>query len=61
MISLQAVGSQKVDEFATALVKIAGVEDVILHDLEGVAYLKVDNQQLDRPALQQLINQYTEA
>jgi predicted MFS family arabinose efflux permease len=61
LISLQAVGSQKVDEFATALVKIAGVEDVILHDLEGVAYLKVDNQQLDRPALQHLINQYTEA
>ncbi|MBK8814300.1 MAG: MFS transporter [Methylococcaceae bacterium] len=61
LISLQAVGSQKLDEFATALVKIAGVEDVILHDLEGVAYLKVDNQQLDRPALQQLINQYTEA
>lgn len=61
LISLQAIGSQKIEEFATALVKIAGVEDVILHDLEGVAYLKVDNQQLDRPALQQLINQYTEA
>jgi hypothetical protein len=40
------------------MLKIKGVEDITLHYDEGVVYLKVDNQQLDRDQLQSLITQY---
>lgn len=61
LISLQAIAGAKTQEFAAALVNIAGVEDVVFHDREGVAYLKVDNQQLDRQALQALIEYYSDS
>jgi hypothetical protein len=41
------------------MVKIVGVEEVTLHYEEAVAYLKVDNQKLDRDGLQYLISSYT--
>jgi predicted MFS family arabinose efflux permease len=59
LISLQSVTEQRADEFTSAMLKLKGVEDVTLHYEEGVAYLKVDNQQLDRQQLQSLITQYT--
>jgi len=38
--------------------KIIGVEEITLRYDEAVAYLKVDNQQLNRDQLQGLITQY---
>ncbi|WP_411728440.1 MFS transporter [Methyloglobulus sp.] len=61
LISLQSFTDQRADEFASEMLKLPGVEDVTLHYQEGVAYLKVDNQQLDRHELQQLITKYTQA
>lgn len=61
LISLQEIGAKKADEFTGELLKISGIEDVIVHDQEGVAYLKVDNQQLDRESLQRLIVKFSAA
>ena len=61
LISLQSVTEQRADEFTSEMLKLKGVEDVTLHYQEGVAYLKVDNQQLDRQELQLLITKYTHA
>jgi predicted MFS family arabinose efflux permease len=58
LISLQSVTEQRAAEFTSAMLKLKGVEDVTLHYEEGVAYLKVDNQQLDRQELQLLITKY---
>lgn len=58
LISLEALTSEQAEKFADELLKINGVEEVTLHHSEGVAYLKVDNQQLDKERLQALINQY---
>jgi predicted MFS family arabinose efflux permease len=61
LISLQSFTGQRADEFASEMLKLPGVEDVTLHYQEGVAYLKVDNQQLDRHELQRLVTKYTQA
>ena len=61
LISLQSVTEQGADEFSLEMLKLKGVEDVTLHYNEGVAYLKVDNQLLDRQELQLLITKYTQA
>jgi predicted MFS family arabinose efflux permease len=61
LISLQSItGRTQADEFASKMLKIPGVEDVTLHYHEGVAYLKIDNQQLDRQALQSVIAKYAQ-
>ncbi|WP_036307250.1 MFS transporter [Methyloglobulus morosus] len=60
LISLQSVTEQRADEFTLEMLKLKGVEDITLHYDEGVAYLKVDNQQLDRQELQLLITKYTQ-
>lgn len=60
LISLQSVTEQGADEFTLEMLKLKGVEDITLHYDEGVAYLKVDNQQLDRQELQLLITKYTQ-
>ncbi len=59
LISLQAIEPAKTDEFASELLKVNGVEDLIVHNQEGVAYLKVDNQKLDKQYLQQQIARYS--
>ena len=61
LISLQAITGAQADEFATEMLKQPGVEDITLHYQEGVAYLKVDNQLLDRQALQAIITKYTQS
>ncbi|MDP2100584.1 MAG: MFS transporter [Methylobacter sp.] len=58
LISLEQLGEQEAREFVADMLKIVGVVEITPHYQEAVAYLKVDNQQLDREQLQQLINQY---
>ncbi|MGZ8152840.1 MAG: MFS transporter [Methylovulum sp.] len=58
LISLENLDEQNARAFLVELLKINGVEEVTPHFEEAVAYLKVDNQQLDGAQLQQLINQY---
>jgi len=58
LISLEQLSEQEANDFAAVVLKISGVEDITLHHEEAVAYLKVDNQQLDRDQLQQLITRY---
>lgn len=60
LISLQSITGTQVDGFASEMLKLPGVEDVTLHYQEGVAYLKIDNQQLDRQKLQSVITKYTQ-
>jgi hypothetical protein len=55
LISLENLGEQEADDFVAELLKINGVEEVTLHNDEAVAYLKVDNQLLDKEQLQGLI------
>jgi hypothetical protein len=58
LISLEKLNEQEANDFVAEILKIIGVEEVTLHYDEAVAYLKVDNQQLDRNRLQGLITQY---
>jgi hypothetical protein len=43
------------------MLKVTGVEEVILHHEEAVLYLKVDNHELDKSQLQTLINEHIHA
>jgi hypothetical protein len=61
LISLEQLSEQEANEFAAVVLKISGVEDITLHYEEAVAYLKVDNQQLDKDQLQELITRYVNA
>ncbi len=58
LISLEKINEQEANDFVAAMLTINGVEEITLHYDEAVAYLKVDNHQLDRNELQGLINQY---
>ena len=58
LISLEKINEEEANQFVVEMLKIKGVEDITLHYDEGVVYLKVDNQQLDRDQLQSLITQY---
>lgn len=58
LISLEKLDEQQANDFVAAMLKINGVEEITLHYEEAVAYLKVDNKQLDRDHLQSLITQY---
>lgn len=61
LISLDKISKNKADDFVFELLNVIGVEDVIVHHGESVAYLKVDNQKLDTNQLQNLLNQYGDA
>ena len=56
LISLESISEPAANDFVTEMLKLKGVEDVTLHYNEGVVYLKVDNQQLDKNQLQNLIS-----
>lgn len=58
LISLERINEKKAGQFVIDLLKVFGVEEVTVHVEESVAYLKVDNQKLDRNQLQHLLNQY---
>ena len=57
LISIERMRQQDADNLVDAMLDIAGIEEVKLHLSEGVAYLKVDNQQLDKTRLQYLITE----
>jgi hypothetical protein len=58
LISLENLNENEANRFVAEILKIIGVEEVTLNRDEFVAYLKVDNQQLDRDQLQGVITQY---
>ncbi|MDD5577678.1 MAG: MFS transporter [Methylobacter sp.] len=58
LISLEKLNEQDANEFVAEMLKIIGVEEITLHYEDAVAYLKVDNQQLDKDRLQSLITRY---
>lgn len=58
LISLGQSSQEVADNFVTEILKVNGVEEVTLRYEEGVAYLKVDNQQLNREQLQSLIEKH---
>jgi MFS family permease len=61
LISLEQLSEPQAGQLVEAMVDVQGVEEVTLHYAEGVAYLKVDNQQLDKDRLQRLMNTYAVA
>jgi MFS family permease len=61
LISLQKISKEEADEFVGQMLKINGIEEITLHYEEALVYLKVDNQQLDKDQLQNLITQYVNA
>ncbi len=60
LISLDDISMDKGDEFISELLGITGIEEVKLHFEESVAYLKVDNQKLQKDELQLLLNRQGE-
>jgi predicted MFS family arabinose efflux permease len=58
LISLENLSEQDANKFVAEMLKLIGVEEVTLRYDEAVAYLKVDNQQLDEDQLQALITRY---
>ena len=58
LISLEQLTAQESDAFAAEILILNGVEEVTLHNDEAVAYLKVDNQLLNKEQLQAVISQY---
>jgi MFS family permease len=61
LISLEKITEQEAAEFIEKMLKLKGVEEILLHYEEALVYLKVDNQQLDKDQLQGLITQYVNA
>jgi predicted MFS family arabinose efflux permease len=61
LISMERISKHRTDEFVTGLLKVIGIEEVTVHSEEAVAYLKVDNQKLDRNQLQHFLNQFGES
>jgi hypothetical protein len=58
LLSLKTVPQQQGDEFSRQLLAVKGIEEVRLHFEEHAAYLKVDNQQLDRDQLSALLKHW---
>ena len=58
LISLESLSQNEANDLAAEMFKVSGIEEVTLHMEEAVAYLKVDNQKLDRNQLQKLISQF---
>lgn len=58
LLSLEAVKPEQGDEFSRQLLTIPGIEEVRLHFEERAAYLKVDNQQLNKDQLSKLLKQW---
>ena len=61
LISLDNIEENDTSGFIAELLKIKGVAEVKPHFKEAIAYLKVDNQVLDKNQLQNLILQWTTA
>ena len=57
-ISLEKIDQLKITALIDEMLTVAGVEEVTVHLEEAVAYLKVDNQKLDKNRLTSLITAY---
>ncbi|WP_031432140.1 MFS transporter [Methylomarinum vadi] len=60
LLSLDAIGGDRADEFTRQLIAVRGVEEVRLHFEENAAYLKVDNSILNKEELQRLLVQWSQ-
>jgi len=58
LISLANMDESQANELADQMLGMKGVVEVTLNFNDAVAYLKVDNQQLDKSQLQELLDQY---
>lgn len=58
LISLKNISKQDADELTAKMFELSGVEEITLHYEEALVYLKVDNQQLNKDQLQNLITQF---
>ncbi len=58
LLSLDAVDETQTDAISAQLLSVKGVEEVRLHFEESAAYLKVDNQVLEKETLQKIIQQW---
>jgi predicted MFS family arabinose efflux permease len=58
LISMEKITEERANDFVVETLKIKGVEEITLRYDEKVAYLKVDNQQLNRDELQSVITEY---
>ncbi|WP_174626859.1 MFS transporter [Candidatus Methylobacter favarea] len=61
LISLEKLNEQDADELVSEMLKVIGVEEITVRYEDAVAYLKVDNQQLDKDRLQSVIARYVNA
>lgn len=59
LISLEAVNNEQADQFSDALLAIDGIAEARFHFEENTAYLKVDNQVLNKIHLQELLSQWS--
>ena len=59
LIPLNSIEKALADKFISELLQVRGVAEVKPHFEEAVAYLKVDNQRLDKNQLQNLISQWS--
>ncbi len=59
LIPLNSIDQAHADKFISELLQVQGVAEVKAHFDEAVAYLKVDNQCLDKNQLQNLISQWS--
>lgn len=59
LLSLERVKPDQGADFSRQLLSITGIEEVRLHFEEGAAYLKVDNQQLDKNQLTEFLKQWS--
>lgn len=59
LISLEQLNESTINEFVSKMLALAGVEEVVVHPEEMVAYLKIDSQVLNTELLQSLVTQYT--
>lgn len=58
LLSLERVKPEQGAEFSRKLLAVTGIEEVRLHFEENAAYLKVDNQQLNKDELTHLLQQW---
>jgi copper chaperone CopZ len=58
LLSLEQVKPEQAAEFSKQLLAINGIEEVRMHFEEKAAYLKVDNQKLDKNQLSLFLKQW---
>jgi MFS family permease len=58
LLSLESIAPERGEEFSRLLLAITGIEEVRLHFEETTAYLKVDNQKLDKNQLNLFLKEW---